>query len=83
MVKHIFKNSTCTCDYNDSRVDERVEIKLSKPFNMLQIEERNGVMIALYECGRFITGELKNSTFATSFDYDSNIVTLNCFVKEG
>lgn len=82
MGRLVFENNICKCEYFDTIVDERVEIKLIKPFNKLQIEERNCVMIALYECGLFINNELNNDTFATSFDYNSDVVTLNCFLKD-
>ncbi len=82
MVKLVFENIVCKCTYNDSKVDERIDIKLSKPFNQLQIEERNCVVISLYECELFIRHELGYKVFATSFDNDSDEVKLSCFLKE-
>lgn len=81
MSKIIFENNICTCEYFEETVDERIEIKLIKPFNQLQIEERNCVLIAQHECELFIRG-LGYTVFATSFDNDSQTVTLSCFLEE-
>jgi hypothetical protein len=80
MTEQIFENATCKCIYYDEIVDHRVELELTKPFDQMQMDERNAVLIAQYECGLFIKRK-GYKTFVTSFDYNSATVTLSCFLK--
>ena len=60
----------------------RVEVKLYKPFNQLQMQERNSVLIAQHECELYIHSKLGSNVFTTSFDNNSDLVTLSCFLVE-
>tara|TARA_R110001592_G_scaffold351696_3_gene649019 strand:- start:420 stop:671 length:252 start_codon:yes stop_codon:yes gene_type:complete len=82
MSKLIFKNDVCKCEYFKEITDERVEVKLYKPFNQLQMQERNSVLIAQHECELYIHSKLGSNVFTTSFDNNSDLVTLSCFLVE-
>ncbi len=49
----IFKNDVCTCKTASQHSD--IVISLIKPYNQLQIEQRNSITIATRECELYLT----------------------------
>ena len=51
MNKIFFQNDICTCEIADDVFEDElcIHIMLTKPYNQLQIEERNSVTIAMHE----------------------------------
>ena len=67
----IFKNNICTCTADSLDDEEYITIKLSNQYNKLQIEERNCINIAIYECDLWFRSK-DITKYSVEFDNDSN-----------
>lgn len=58
LFEEVFENDVCKCSHHIGTYDDKEEILigviLTKRYNQLQIEQRNSVNIAIYECGLWL-----------------------------